>query len=578
MKKQWKYRPVDTPVINQLIAELGVSATIAKLLYLRGVQTKAQAEKFFNPSFDDLHDPSLLKDMNLAIKRLDQALENDERILLYGDYDVDGVTSVSLLYSFLKRFSQNVDFYIPDRYKEGYGLTLQGVDYAKQNNVKLLIAMDCGTTAHTQIQVAKEKGIDVIVLDHHLPEKTLPPTIALVNPKQNDCPYPCKDLSGCGVTFKFAQAYAAHQGMPKRALLPLLDFVVISIACDYVPIVGENRILATFGLHQINHNTRVGLKALVARTNYSYPFTISDIVFGIGPYINAAGRLSDGKEAVRLLLAEDWLVASEYANILRKRNTQRRLFDRDNLNEAIKIWESNENHEQIPIIFLFQANWHKGVLGIVASRMVKHYHKPAIIMCESNGEIVGSARSTPTIDVHQIIQQSEHLFNSFGGHPSAAGFSMSPKYLEELHTNLLSGMEKVSIAKQTPVLDIDAELELHEITPKFIDDLHKLAPLGPGNPNPLFVCEDVEVAGPIRFIEKNSIRLMVRKDHSKPFQAIGFRKGDFIEQINSQRFALCFKILESVWKGKKQLQLQIKDIFEGDISVEPTTISSETNE
>ena len=564
MKKQWKYKPVDTPAVNLLRDELGVNATMAKLLFLRGIKTKEQADKFFNPSFDDLHDPFLLKDMDLGIERLSRAIDKNERILLYGDYDVDGVTSVSLLYTFLKRFTDNLDFYIPDRYKEGYGLTLEGVDFAKQNNVKLLIAMDCGTTAARQITVAKEKGIDVIVLDHHLPVDELPPTIALINPKQEDCSYPFTHLSGCGVTFKFAQAYAAHRGMPKRALLSLLDFVATSIACDYVPIIGENRVLATFGLHQINHRTRVGFKALIARTNYTYPFTISDIVFGIGPYINAAGRLSDGKEAVRLLLAEDWLVASEYANILRERNTQRRIFDRDNLEEAIKTWESNPHHTEVPIVVLFQSNWHKGVLGIVASRMVKHYHKPAVIMCESNGEIVASARSTDTIDVHVLLKQSEHLFKSFGGHPSAAGFSMAPENLAELTTNLIESMKGVSIAQQTPTLDIDSELELEDITPKFMEDLRKLAPMGPGNPNPLFVCEDVEVVGPIRYVEKNSIRLLVAKGNSKQFKAVGFRKGDYIDQINSQEFSMCFKIIESVWKGKKQLQLQMKDIYEGE--------------
>ena len=570
MKKQWKYKPVDRPAVNLLREELGVNATMAKLLFLRGIKTKEQADQFFNPSFDDLHDPFLLKDMNLGIDRLSQAIENNERILLYGDYDVDGVTSVSLLYTFLKRFTENLDFYIPDRYKEGYGLTLEGVDFAKQNNVKLLITMDCGTTATTQIQVAKEKGIDVIVLDHHLPVDILPPTVALINPKQTDCTYPFSDLSGCGVTFKFAQAYASHKGMPKRALLSLLDFVVISIACDYVPIVGENRVLATFGLHQINHRTRIGFKALIARTNYTYPFTISDIVFGIGPYINAAGRLSDGKEAVRLLLAEDWLIASEYANILRERNTQRRIFDRQNLEEAIKIWESNKNHVDVPIVVLFQSNWHKGVLGIVASRMVKQYHKPAIIMCESNGEIVASARSTETIDVHELLKQSEYLLNSFGGHPSAAGFSMNPENLKELSANLLESMKGVSIAQQTPTLDIDSELELKDITSKFMAHLRKLEPMGPGNPNPLFVCEDVEVVGPIRFVENSSIRLLVSKGDAKQFKAVGFRKGDYIAQINSSEFCLCFKIIESVWKGKKQLQLQIKDVFEGDVHSEST--------
>ncbi|HHB78141.1 MAG TPA: single-stranded-DNA-specific exonuclease RecJ [Saprospiraceae bacterium] len=573
MKKQWKYKPVDTSAVQALQVELGVNATMAKLLYLRGVKSKEQADKFFNPSFDDLHDPYLLKDMDLAISRLETAISKGQRILLYGDYDVDGVTSVSLLYSFLKRYTEHLDFYIPDRYKEGYGLTLQGVDYAKQNDVKLLITMDCGTTALTQIQEAKAKGIDVIVLDHHLPVDELPPTVALINPKQTDCPYPFKDLSGCGVTFKFAQAYAAHLGMPRRALIPLLDFVATSIACDYVPIVGENRILATFGLHQINHNTRVGLKALIARTNYTYPFSISDIVFGIGPYINAAGRLSDGKEAVRLLLAEDWLVASEYANILRERNTQRRIFDRKNLAEAIKVWESNEHHSKVPIVVLFQANWHKGVLGIVASRMAKHYHKPAVIMCESNGEIVASARSTPTIDIHELLKQSEHLLTTFGGHPKAAGFSMPPENLEALTRNLLQSMQGVSAAQQTPTLFIDSELELKDITPKFMEELHKLAPLGPGNPNPLFVCENVEVAGPIRYIEKNSIRLLVAKENSKRFKAVGFRKGDYIDQINSQEFAMCFKIIESVWKGEKQLQLQMKDIFEGEIK-QPLPIST----
>lgn len=562
MKKPWRYKPVDMPAVNKLQAELGLNPTIAKILYARGIHSKTQADKFFNPSFEDLLDPFLMKDMPIAVERLTQAIEQNERILLYGDYDVDGVTSVSLLYSFLKRFTEDLDYYIPDRYKEGYGLTLEGVDYAKQNNVKLLIAMDCGTNAVTQIQVAKEKGIDVIVLDHHQLGGAAPPTVALVNPKQSDCTYPFKDLSGCGVSFKFVQAYAAQKGLPKSALRYLLDYVAISIACDYVPIIGENRILATEGLDLINNRTRIGLKALIARTNYTYPFSISDIVFGLGPYLNAPGRLSDGKDAVRLLLANDWLVASEYANILRKLNTKRQQFDRDNLNHAIKIWETNPNHKDVPIIVLYEPNWHKGVLGIVASRMAKYYHKPAIIMCESNGEVVGSARSTPSIDVYQLLLESNELFTSFGGHPSAAGFSMPIPNITLLQTNLLKSMENISIQQQTPVMEIDAELELKEITPSFLNHLRKLAPMGPGNPNPLFACEDVDVVGPIKYVEKSSLRLLISKKESKAFQAIGFRKGDYINDIQNPKFSLCFKIIESTWKGKKQLQLQIKDVYE----------------
>ncbi len=561
MRKRWTYKAVDAAVVSHLQKALGVSAVLARILYHRGIADAASAEVFFHPRLDRLHDPFLLKDMDVAVARVERALRQGERLLLYGDYDVDGVTSVSLLCMYLRRLGAEPDIYIPDRYKEGYGLSLAGIDYARQNKVDLIVVMDCGTGAFDAVGAAVDAGIDIIILDHHRPESALPAAHAVVNPKRPDCSYPFKELSACGVTFKLVQALHQRRGQTIDSIRSLLDFVAVSIACDFVDIRDENRILAHFGLQEINRHARVGLKALIARSGLSYPLTISDIVFGIGPYLNAAGRLADARDAVSLLLAGEWAVATEFANRLRRHNEARRHFDRANLREAIEMWESDPYHDRLPIIVLFKADWHKGVLGIVASRMSKLYHKPAVIMCMSNDQIVGSARSMHGVDIHALLEGTRAYLTSFGGHAAAAGFTLAPDNLEDFAQHLLSEPVWQGADKRMPALEIEAELELEDITPGLIKELKRLAPLGPGNPNPLFACERVQVAGPVRYTARNSVRLTVAKGKSPAFRAAGFRRGDFIGAIDGPEINICYKILESEWNGRKFIQLQLKDVI-----------------
>ncbi|NUO03446.1 MAG: single-stranded-DNA-specific exonuclease RecJ, partial [Saprospiraceae bacterium] len=481
---------------------------------------------------------------------------------VYGDYDVDGVTSIALLYSFLEPLGAELDYYIPDRYKEGYGLSKEGVEYARDNGVKLLIAMDCGITARDEARLARNYGIDLIICDHHLPGQLLPDACAVLDPKRPDCHYPYKELSGCGVTFKLAQAYAQTQHLHPSALEALLDLLAISIASDIVPITGENRTLSALGMQRLNRTERTGLKALIEQSGRQHPLTVSDIVFGLGPMINAAGRLADAAQAVRLLLSKEVDAAADYARILEYRNKLRREFDQRIAEEARALLAEDPEWAQRRAIVLYQQHWHKGVVGIAASRMVEQFSRPAIMLTESEGRLVGSARSVAGFDLYEGLRACKDLLISFGGHTHAAGLSLMPQNLE-LFRDRFETIVQVALSQTpaVPVINIAAEIELKDITQKFWNILRQFAPFGPGNLNPVFVAKGVVNAGYSRLLTGNHLRLSVKQGDSPVFNGVAFGQGDALAKVQSgQAFDLCFTIEEHTWEDRTSLQLMVKDM------------------
>lgn len=562
MEKQWKLLEADETAVQQLEKKLGIHPVFCRLLVQRGITTAQQAKQFFQPELKQLHDPFLMKDMDRAVERLERAIQNNEKILLFGDYDVDGTTAIALLYSFLQHHHPNLDYYLPDRYKEGYGLSFEGIEYAHENHIKLLITLDCGITALDQVQRANEYGMDVIICDHHLPESKLPEAFAVLDPKRPDCNYPFKELSGCGVAFKLAQAYVEKNNLDWSQLEELLDLLVISIASDIVRIVDENRVLAFFGLQKLNATKRLGLRALINLSRREPPLTISDIVFGIGPMINAAGRLADAEKAVRLMLSADKGVAADYARVLDYRNQMRKEFDQRIAEEARKLLQQDPLWQERKSIVLYQAHWHKGVVGIAAARMVEEYHRPAIILTESEGKIVGSARSIKGFDIHEAIGMCRDLLISYGGHAHAAGLSMYPE-------NLIFFQERFEAVVDTlaseevfvPEITVSAEIYLKDITPYFWDTLRQFAPFGPGNRNPNFVVRNVRDTGYSRLLRGNHLRVAVGQPDSAPQYGVAFGRGDDFEKVKTrQPFDICFNLQENRWEGNAYLQLMVKDM------------------
>jgi single-stranded-DNA-specific exonuclease len=562
MEKQWNLLEADAEKVANLQEALGVPPVFAHLLVQRGIETFEQARRFFRPDWSHLHDPFLMQDMDKAVSRLAQAIQNEEKILLYGDYDVDGTTSVALMYSFLRKLHQHLDYYIPDRYKEGYGVSFEGIEYAQQQSVGLIIAMDCGINAVDQARRANQYGIDMIICDHHLPGASLPEATAVLDPKRSDCGYPFKELSGCGVAFKLAQAYALKNELKEEQLHELLDLLVISIASDIVPIVDENRVLAKFGLEKLNATERPGLQALIARTRREPPLTISDIVFGIGPMINAAGRLADAEQAVRLMLAGEGRSATEYAQVLEYRNTMRREFDERIAEEAVAMWESDKAWQQKRAIVLYKPHWHKGIVGIVAARMVERYHRPAIILTESEGKIVGSARSVRGFDIYEALGMCSDLLLSFGGHAHAAGLSMARESVIFFQDRFEAAVDTLADeAVFVPELRVSAEIQLEEITPKFWRILRQFAPFGPGNRNPVFLCRGVRDTGYSRLLRGNHLRLAVGQPGSQAHYGVAFGRGDDMAKVRKRKpFDICFTLEENRWQGKANLQLMVKDM------------------
>ena len=560
MEKNWKIKETNNKIVEELSESLGVSRTIANLLAFRGITTYDEAKHFFRPDFSHFHKPFLMKDMQKAVNRIQKAISNNEKILVYGDYDVDGTTSVAMMYTFLLTITNNIEFYIPCRYKEGYGISLQGIDYAKENNCSLIISLDCGIRAVQQIDYASEKGIDFIICDHHNPGKRIPNAVAILNPKQSDCKYPFKELSGCGVGFKLIQGYCEKNQIHLKEITHLLDFLVVSIAADVVPMVDENRVFSFFGLKQINLIPRVGIKALMDSAGRKGKWTISDIVFGIAPRINAAGRLAHGKIAVELLIEKNFEKARVVAEKIEKINLKRRDIDQSITKEALEMIDKNKNSTVV-----FSENWHKGVVGIAASRLIETHYKPTIVLAEKDGELTGSARSVRNFDLYDALLQCEKYLEKFGGHMYAAGLTLKKENLEDFIIAFERAVSSSITQDQlTPEISIDMELDLHEIDDKLFRIIQQFSPFGPKNRTPIFITKAVKDSGYGRAVgaEKSHLQLgIINKNSRISISSIGFGLAHhFSKTKDGQIFDICYSIDENIWNGKKNLQLKLRDI------------------
>ena len=568
MNHKWNYQPPSqeqTEAAKALAKETGINPVLCKLLLERGITSAAEAKRFFRPQLSELHDPFLMKDMSIAVERLNQAMGKKERILVYGDYDVDGTTAVALVYKFLQQFYSNIDYYIPDRYNEGYGVSVKGVDYAYETGVKLIIVLDCGIKAVEEIAYAKEKGIDFIICDHHVPDDVLPPAVAILNAKRPDATYPYEHLSGCGGGFKFMQAFALNNGIEFNQLTPLLDLVAVSVASDIVPIMGENRVLTYHGLKQLNSNPSVGLKAIIDICGLSEKeITVGDIVFKIGPRINASGRIQNGKEAVELLIEKDFSSALEKANLINQYNETRKDLDKTMTEEANHIVDSLEGLADRRTIVIYNEAWHKGVIGIVASRLTEIYYRPAVVLTRTDNLATGSARSVSGFDVYKAIENCRDLLENFGGHTYAAGLSMKVENVEEFTHRFETYVSEHILPEQTSaVIDIDAEIDFRDITPKFHADLKKFNPFGPDNHKPVFCTHNVYDYGTSKVVgrDQEHIKLeLVDNKSNNVMNGIAFGQSSQARYIKTKRsFDICYTIEENTHK-RGEVQLQIEDI------------------
>jgi single-stranded-DNA-specific exonuclease len=571
MRYKWLIRPAGSPEDKEkLINEgLNVSNTILDMLVQRGISSYKDAESFFNPKLEDLHDPFLMKDMDKAIERLEKALETNEKILVFGDYDVDGTTSVAMTYAFLRQITSNIDFYIPDRYSEGYGVSFKGVEYAFEHNITLIIALDCGIKANQKIEYANQKNIDFIICDHHNPGEILPDAVAILDPKRADCSYPYKDLSGCGVGFKLLQALCLKQEIPMEKLWELLDLVAVSIASDIVGITGENRILASFGIKKLKESPRTGLKALMNIAGHTADeITISDIVFKIGPRINAAGRIESGKSAVKLLIEENEEFASEMSDKINVHNETRQNLDQTMTKEALEMIASSELLKSRKSTVLYKPDWHKGVVGIVASRVIETYYKPTIILTESNGLATGSARSVEGFDLYQAIDSCSDLLSSFGGHKHAAGLSLKIEDVEKFAQRFEEFVNNnITEDQLTPQIKIDHCIGFSEITPRFFNTIRRFAPFGPGNMSPIYLTENVHDTGGTRIVGKTEehLRFEITDASNNKLIGIGFGLADFLSLIKENKsFKICYSIEENNFNGNVSLQLRVRDVKKND--------------
>ena len=553
--------------VERLCGELNISKPLAILLAQRGISSFDEAKSFFRPELTLLHDPFLMKDMDLAIERIQAAVQNKEKILVYGDYDVDGTTSVALVYTFLRTFYEAIDFYIPDRYNEGYGVSTKGIDYARETGSSLIIALDCGIKAIDKVKYAKHHSIDFIICDHHNPGDEIPPAIAVLDPKRKDCTYPDPELSGCGVGFKLIQAYAAKNDIPFEKLIPFLDLVAVSIASDIVSVTGENRILAYYGLKQLNENPRTGLKAIIELADISDKrITIDDVVFKIGPRINAAGRMESGKSAVSLLIAEDKALAKVMGDKINSYNSDRRSIDTSITQEALDIIGRDPELQKRKTTVLYNPNWHKGVIGIVASRLIDNWYRPTVILTESNGFATGSARSVFGFDLYQAVDSCSDLLENFGGHKYAAGLTLKLENIPRFQQRFEKFVADTIDAEQLiPVVEIDTEISLSEISPRFFRILKQFEPFGPGNMAPVFLTENVVDNGTGKQVggsgEHLKLNLIQEEDPYKVYPAIAFQQGNLYKHINmGQGFDACYSLEENEFMGRVNLQMNIKDI------------------
>ncbi|WP_340076946.1 single-stranded-DNA-specific exonuclease RecJ [Leptobacterium sp. I13] len=570
---RWKLKPIpDDDKIKTLSQELGVDKTIAILLLQRGIETYEAAKKFFRPSLDDLHDPFLMTDMDKAVSRIEKAIENKENILVFGDYDVDGTTAVSLMSSYLKTIYPNVATYIPDRYDEGYGISYQGIDFADDNGMSLIIALDCGIKAIEKVAYAKEKGIDFIICDHHRPGNALPEAVAILDPKRDDCNYPYDELCGCGIGFKLTQALATKRGKTIQDLLPYLDLVATAIAADIVPITGENRILAYYGLKEINEQPRPGIAA-IAHQIKKEELTVTDVVFIIAPRINAAGRMKHGQHAVDLLTETNFDTAVQFAEAIEQYNQDRKDLDEQITKEALlQIEENKEQHGCTSVVY--SEHWHKGVIGIVASRLIETHYRPTLVFTKSGEKLAASARSVKGFDVYEAIEACSGYLEQFGGHKYAAGLTLK----EEQYNAFKERFEEVvstSIDKEllTPEISIDIEIELKEITPKFYRILKQFAPFGPGNMTPVFMTRNLRDTGYGKVVGGYGKHLKIKVFQNMPkrsdgraqysIDGIGFNLGEKLTLVqNKKEFSAVYSIDENEWNGKVDLQLKVKDLRE----------------
>lgn len=553
---------------DEIAKQLSINPILAKLLVQRGITTFDEAKQFFRPSLNALHDPFLMTDMQKAVDRLNLAIGKNEKIMVYGDYDVDGTTAVALVYNFLLQYTSNITFYIPNRYTEGYGISYTGIDFASNENVKLIITLDCGIKAVEKVNYAKEKGIDFIICDHHNPDSQIPDAVAVLDPKRSDCNYPYPHLSGCGVGFKLMQAFAKSNDIPFFHLMPSLDLLALSIASDIVPITGENRILIYYGLKQLNNDPSTGLKSIIEVCDLTgKEITVSDIVFKIGPRINASGRMTSGKEAVELLIEKDIETARKKSHAINEYNNERKDLDKNMTDEAIAFIETNQDFKNRKSIVVYQPDWHKGIVGIVASRLAEEYYKPTVVLTSSNGLATGSARSIPDFDLYKAIESCQDLLENFGGHLYAAGLSMKEEHVEEFTRRFEEFVaNNIQPEQLSPQIEIDAELSFADLAPrKFFNILKQFAPFGPENMKPIFVSRNVRDYGTSKLVGKGQEHLkMDLIDDSEGnivINGIAFKKGGFYSHLkNDQPLDICYTLEENTFNGNTTLQLMIRDI------------------
>lgn len=567
--KRWRLKPSgDEEAVSRLTHDR-CPEPAARLLAQRGLNAPEEASRFFRPDLNALHDPFLMQDMQAAVERIERALGDGERILVYGDYDVDGTTAVALAYSFLCRFTGNIDFYIPDRYAEGYGISYQGIDHAAATGAGLIIALDCGIKALDKVRYAREKGIDFVICDHHRPGDELPEAVAVLDPKRSDCPYPFKELSGCGIGFKLMQGLAQRNNIPLNELEPLLDLVAVSTACDIVPVVGENRILLHHGLRRFNAKPRPGFQVMLDMSNVKRKLTVTDLVFIIGPRINAAGRIEHGKQAVELLLAKDMAEAGNMGQRVDGNNALRQELDRDITGQALEQVRDEAVATGEATNVVYHPEWHKGVIGIVASRLVEMRYRPTVVLTDSNDKVAGSARSVKGFDVYEALSACSDLLEQFGGHMYAAGLTMERRNVEAFRRRFEEVVAATLTQEQRiPEEEIDLELRLSEVNARFLNVVEHMAPFGPGNMRPVFVARGVKDAGRSRLVGKEGehlkLHLMDALDPGQPIDAIAFRQGHWHDLVRSgEPFSVVYNVEWNEWNGRRSLQLHVRDIKPG---------------
>ncbi len=559
MNKRWVEKDSSEEEVKALQEALQLKSPILPRLFIqRNLRTSDEVKNFLNPSLEDLHDPFIMKDMHQAVERIENAILNQEKIMIYGDYDVDGTTSVSLVYLFLSQLYNNIEYYIPNRYKEGYGISIRGLDYANQQGVKLIIALDCGIKAIDKVEYAKGLGIDMIICDHHLPGDKIPNAVAVLDPKVPGCEYPYKELSGAAIGFKLCQAFASTKGISKEQLYPFLDLVVVSLAADIVPLTGENRILSYFGLKQLTENPRPGLKSLIQLSGVKGRVTISDIVFKIGPRINAAGRMEDATDAVKLLIGTANHDNRANAAVLQQHNDVRKDLDRDITEQALEMLrqEPGDNYSSV----LHSQDWHKGVIGIVASRLIEQYYRPAVVLTGSGDSVSGSARSVRGFDLYEAIEACSDLLHQFGGHKYAAGLTMSEENVPAFKERFEAiAREKITEEMRTPIIEYDVNLPLAHANYGLINKILRFEPFGPGNPKPIFLTQDMKTACPPRVVGQTHLKVAFKQGFTR-LNAIGFGLGEWASDLDFKQIDALYTLEENEWNNQKSLQMSLKDL------------------